>query len=204
MLGPMSTGHEQTKRIAILCIIAFVAANAVFYFLSDSYFASHRQVVPGKGSVPAFSPEQVTAVRTWFGVFTGTVAVAAFLAGVWTRVTAHLLTALLGALTLTACAGAFFHTELTKVLGATLLIAGVLLPVLTWQSYFRRARPAWAFLIAICGVFAVAELFGAPKVARGLGISLWITMTLPGLNAVAAFALASLRDEYIERNSGTA
>ncbi len=199
----MSTGHEQAKRIAILCIVAFVAANVVFYVLSNSYFDSHRQILPGKGSVPTFSPEEMTAVRIAFAVFAGVTAAAAFLAGSWTRSTAHLLTALLGAATLVASYGSFTH-DLTKVLGVTLLIAGGLLPVLSWQSYFHRSRPAWAFLIAICGVFAVAELFGAPKVARGLGISLWLTMILPGLNVVAAAALASLRGEYVDRGSVTA
>ncbi len=199
----MSVAHEQTKRIAILCIVAFVATNVVFYWLSHNYFEPHLQVLLGKGSVPTVSPEEVTAVRLSFAVFAGAGAGAAFLAGIWTRVTAHLLTALLGVLTLVASYGSFSH-DLTKVLGVTLLIAGVLLPVLSWQSYFHRARPAWAFLIAICGVFAVAELFGAPKVARGLGISLWLTMILPGLNVVAAFALASLRGEYVDRSSVTA
>jgi len=203
MLGPMSTGHEQAKRMAIICIPAFIALNAAFYFLSDSYFDSHRQVLPGKGSVPTFSPEEMRAVCIWFAAFAGAVAIAAFFGGIWARVTSHVLTALLGAITLVASYGSFSH-DLTKVLGVTLLIAGLLLPVLSWQSYFHRARPAWAFLIAICGVFAVAELFGAPKVAHGLGISLWLTMILPGLNVVAAFALASLRGEYVDRGSVTA
>ena len=202
MLGSMSSGHEQTKRMAIICIGAFVALNAAFYFLSDSYFDSHRQILPGKGSVPTFSLAEMTAVRISFAVFAGAIAVAAFCAGVWTRVT-HVLTTLLGAITLVAGYAAFTH-GLTDVLGVTLLIAGVLLLVLSWQSYFHRSRPAWAFLIAICGVFAVAELFGAPKVTRGLDISLWLTMILPGLNVVAVFGLVSLRDEYIERGPVTA
>jgi len=203
MLGSMSSSHEQTKRMAIICIGAFVALNAAFYFLSDSYFDSHRQILPGKGSVPTFSLAEMTAVRISFAVFAAAIAMAAFFAGIWTRATAHVLTALLGAITLVASYSSFSH-DLTQVLGVTLLVAGVLLPVLSWQSYRHRSRPAWAFLIAICGVFAVAELFGAPKVARGLGLSLWLTMTLPGLNVVAAFALASLRREYVERAPVTA
>ena len=199
----MSSAHEQTKRIAILCVVAFVAANAAFYVLSKSYFDSHRQVLPGKGSVPTFSPEEMTAVRSWFAVFAGVTSVAAFFAGIWARVTSHVLTALLGAIALVLSYLSFTY-GLTNVLGVALLIVGVLMPVLSWQSYHHRARPAWAFLIAICGVLAVAELFGAPVVARKLGLSLWITMTLPGLNAVAAFALASLRGEYVERDPGTA
>jgi hypothetical protein len=81
----------------------------------------------------------------------------------------------------------------------TLLVAGVLMPVLAWHSFFRRSRPAWAFLVAICGVFAVVELFGAPKVRGALDVSLWLTMILPGLNVVAVAALISLRADYLDR-----
>src|SRR5512143_3175053 len=119
MLLTMSSAHEQTKRIAILCIVAFVAANVVFYVLSNSYFDSHRQILPGKGSVPTFSPEEMTAVRIWFAVFAGATSVAAFCAGIWTRATSHVLTTLLGAITLVASYGSFTH-DLTKVLGVTL------------------------------------------------------------------------------------
>jgi len=192
MLGPMSGPHQRIKRIASLCAGAFGAVNGVFNRLSNSYFDSTRPI----------SPEALMSVRISFAVFAGAIAVAAFCAGVWTRVT-HVLTTLLGAITLVAGYAAFTH-GLTDVLGVTLLIAGVLLLVLSWQSYFHRSRPAWAFLIAICGVFAVAELFGAPKVTRGLDISLWLTMILPGLNVVAVFGLVSLRDEYIERGPVTA
>jgi len=203
MLGAMSSGREQTKVMAIICIVAFVVLNAAFYFLSAMYFDSHRQVLPGKGSVPTFSPAEMTAVRIAFAEFTGVIAIATFCAGIWVRATSHVLTTLLGVLTLVACYSSFTH-DVTNVLGVTLLIVGVFMPVLSWQSYHHRARPAWAFLIAICGVLAVAELFGAPKVARGLGFSLWLTMILPGLNVVAAFALAALRGEYVDRDSVTA
>ena len=195
----MSGPHEQTKRIAILCAVAFLAANVVFYFLSDSYFDSHRQIIPGKGSVPTFSPEAMTSVRIAFAGFAGVVALAAFFAGIRARLTAHLLMPVLGALTLTASVASFAHTEMTMVLGTTLGIAGILMPVLAWQSYRHHARPAWAFLIVINGVFAFAELFGVPKVARWLDVSLWITFIVPGLHVVAAFALVSLRREYAEQ-----
>jgi len=203
MLGPMSTGLEQTKRMAIICIGAFVALNAAFYFLSDSYFDSHRQVLPGKGSVPTFSPAEMTAVRISFAVFVGVTSVATFFAGIRARVTSHVLTTVLGAIAF-GFSYLSFSFGLTKVLGVTILIVGGLMPVLSWQSYFHRARPAWAFLIAICGVLAVAGLFGAPKIAHGLGLSLWLAMTVPGLYVVAAFALAALRGEYVDRDSVTA
>ena len=58
---------------------------------------------------------------------------------------------------------------------------------------------AWAFLISICAVFAIIEFFGAPKIRNALHINLWLTMILPGLNALAVMALVSLREQYVDR-----
>jgi hypothetical protein len=77
------------------------------------------------------------------------------------------------------------------------------MPVLAWHSY-HGSRAAWAFLTAMCAVFAVVEVFGAPKVRGALDLSLWLTMILPGLNAVAFAALVSLRADYIDRDTVTA
>lgn len=197
----MSTALESIKRMAILGTGPFIVLNVVFYVLSGSYFDSHRQIVPGLGSVPSYSPEQMTHVRMTFAAFSGIVAVAGFFAGIRPRLTGHLLALLLGALHLLAGVAAFWH-EL-RVLGMTLIVAGLLMPVLAWYSY-RRSRPAWAFLVAICGVFAVAEFFGAPKIRDAADVGLWIAMILPGLNVVAASALVTIRGEYVERDPVTA
>lgn len=197
----MSTAHEQTKRMAIICIGAFVALNAPFYFLSSSYFDSHREIVNGI-SVPSYSLEQMMHIRINFAVFSGVVAAGAFIGGIWARVVGHLLPTLLGAVNVV---GGFWAISrgLPSVLGITLLVSGSLMVVLSWHSY-RHSRPAWAFLVAICGVLAVVEFFGAPKIRGGLDIGLWTAMILPGLNAVATAVLVSLRGEYVERDPVTA
>ena len=105
----------------------------------------------------------------------------------------HLIPVVLAVGYLVGAVAGFTHNA-PGVVGMTLLVAGVLMPVLAWHS-FHRSRPAWAFLVAICGVFAVVELFGAPKVRGALDLSLWLTMILPGLNVVAVAALVSLRAE---------
>jgi hypothetical protein len=197
MLRAMSTAHEQTKRMAIICAGAFVALNVAFYFLSGSYFGSHREIVGGV-SVSSYSPEQMAHVRMSFAVFSGVVAACGFAAGIWARTVGHLLPVLFGAGHLAASVGAFANGA-PLVVGAVLALSGLLLPVLAWSSY-RHARPAWAFLVAMCGVFAVAEFFGAPKIRDALGGGLWIAMIFPGLNAVAVAALLSLRGEYVERD----
>jgi hypothetical protein len=201
MLLAMSTAHEPTKRIAIVCVAAFLGLNVVFYLLSNSYFDGHRELVAGV-SQPSYSPDQMTHVRVTFAVFSGIVAAFGFVAGIRPRVIGHLLPVLLGLVDLVAGGAAFVH-NLPGVLGMTLLVCGLIMPVLAWQSY-RGSRAAWAFLVAICGVFAVVELFGAPKMRAALDVGLWITMILPGLNAVAAAALVALRGEYLERGAAAA
>jgi hypothetical protein len=68
--------------------------------------------------------------------------------------------------------------------------------VLAHFSYHRRSRAAWAFLVAICGVLAVVDFFGAPKIRHALDVSLWTTMIIPGLYAIATVTLMQLREDY--------
>ena len=206
MLWAMSTAPSPIPRIAILTVIAYVALNIAFYLMSGSYFESHHEVVAGVGSMPGHSAaqaaDQATHVRAMFAVFSAVVAVFAFAAAIRPRVVGHLIPVVLAAGYLVAAVAGFTHNA-PGVVGMTLLVAGVLMPVLAWHS-FHRSRPAWAFLVAICGVFAIVELFGAPKVRGALDLSLWLTMILPGLNVVAVAALVSLRADYLERDTATA
>jgi hypothetical protein len=88
---------------------------------------------------------------------------------------------------------------LPLVLAVTLLMSGVLIPVLAWFSY-QRSRAAWAFLVAMAGVFAVLTLFGAPRIAATLSASIPTVMIIPGLFAAATVALINLRGDYVERD----
>jgi hypothetical protein len=195
MLSAMPT-TSTPARVALLCVAAFVLVNAAFYFLSGSYFESHREIIAGVGARSVYTPELAMRVRIAFAVFSAVVAIAGFAAAIRPRVIGHALPVLLGAAHLVGGVAAFAR-DLPAALGATLLLSGVLMPLLAWHSY-RRSRPAWAFLVAMCGVFAVVGMFGSPKVRGALDISLWITMILPGLNAVAVGALVALRGEYVE------
>jgi hypothetical protein len=203
MLWTMSSAPSPILRIAIITVIAYVALNIAFYLMSGSYFESHHEVVAGVGSMPAYSAGQAMHVRTTFAVFSAIVGVFAFAAALKPRVVGHLIAVLLAAGYLVGAITGFTHNA-PGVVGLTLLVAGTLMPVLAWHSSYRRSRPAWAFLVAICAVFAVVGLFGAPKVRGALDISLWLTMILPGLNVVAVAALVSLRADYLERDTVTA
>lgn len=195
----MSTAAENAKRFAIYSILGFGVAYAAFYLLSDGYFASHHEIVPGQGKVASFTPAQIAQVRTAFGVFAAVIAMATFLAGTAPRLVGHLIPLGLGLLHLGFAYYAATRSTATAALWVSLLITGVVLPVLAHFSYRDRSRPSWAFLISICSVFAVVEFFGAPKVRGALDISLWTTMIFPGLNIVACTALVSLRNEYLDR-----
>jgi len=200
MLPGMPPGTPPANRmvfasaVAVICVIAL---NALFYFLSDSYFGSHLTLVGGS-SVRTFSPDQESHIRMLFAVTSVVTAALALVATLSPRAVGHLAPV---ALSLLHLAGAMFAYSrgAPGVLGAVLLISGGLMPVLSWHS-MRGSRPAWAFLVALCGTFAVVELFGAPKIAAATGLSLWTAMLMPSINAVIVSALVALRGEYTERD----
>lgn len=190
------TAASDSPRLAILCVVGFAIVNVAFFFLSGSYFDSHHEIVGGK-LIATYSADQAQHIRVVFGAVSGAVTAVAFLAGLWRNQVGHGLAALLGLFNVVAGIVALMH-GLSGALIATLLVSGALMPVLAWYSY-HRARGAWSVLVAICGVLSIVGLFGAPKIRAILDVSLWTTMILPGLFAVACIALALLRDRYVER-----
>jgi hypothetical protein len=190
------TAASDSPRLAILCVVGFAIVNVAFYFLSGSYFDSHHAIVGGQ-LVPTYSADQTQHIRVVFAGVSGAVTAVTFAAALWRTPVGHILAGVLGAFNFVAGIVALLH-GLSGALIATLLITGALMPVLAWFSY-HRARGAWSVLVALCGVLAVVGLFGAPKVRNVLDVSLWTTMLLPGLFAVACISLALLRDRYVER-----
>jgi len=96
------------------------------------------------------------------------------------------------------CGFAALAEGMSFALITTLLIAGVLMPIMAWQSY-RGSRTSWAFLVAMCGVFAVVAMFGTPKIRGLFHVGLWTTMLIPGLFAITAVALGRLSEDYVDR-----
>ena len=188
----MPAGPEKRTAVvgaAISAVVAFAFINGAFYYLSGNYFEAHAS---------EYSPERISHVRTVFALASATIIAVNFLVGLHRRIGAHLLPILLG---LTNLVGGVWSLTagLPMVLGVVQLIAGFLMPVLAWFSY-RRLRAPWAFLVAMCGVFAVVDMFGAPKIGHVLAVNLWTAMTIPGLYAVACVALIQLRGGYAERD----
>jgi hypothetical protein len=191
----MPSDRAPIQILAVLFLIGFVVVNAAFFFLSGSYFASHHQIVGGS-SVSTFSPDQATHIRVVFAAMSGAVAAVGLVASLARHAIGHLLAAVLGIGNLVFGVLAITHSQ-PGALTATLLVSGCVVPALAYLSY-RRSRAAWAFLAALCGVFAVVGLFGAPKISRVLDLSLWTTMIFPGLYVVACATLALLRNDYVE------
>lgn len=196
--SPSAIASRATAgQIAGLCVIGFVALNVVFYLLSSSYFASQIDNIPGVGAMPKYNEPQVMQIRTAFAVFSGLIAAASFAAGVRPRMIGHALPVLLGIGYFIAGASAFAQSA-PAVVGVTLVVSGVFCPLLAAYS-LRGSRAAWSFLVSLCGVFALIAFFAAPKIREAIGVGLWTTMILPGMNVVSVFALLALRGDYLER-----
>lgn len=200
MLGAMPTGPSPANRAALASLIAgaFVVFNVLFYFMSASYTDAHRAMV-GATSVPMYSPEQLMHLRVTFAAFSALVAGGFVASALAPALVGHAIPSLLGVVHLIGAGYAFLRGA-PAVVGVVLLVSGLLMPALAWSSA-RKSRAAWAFLVALCGVFAVVELFASPKIRGALDVGLWTTLILPGLNAVAVQALVSVRASYRERGA---
>ena len=110
------------------------------------------------------------------------------------RLVGHIAAVLLGVLSLVGGI-ASLAKSLPPVMGVTLLVIGVIVPLLAWKSW-SYSRAAWSFLIAIIAVFAGVMLFGAPKIATVLGIDMVWALVFPAAEVATVVALASARDDY--------
>ena len=110
------------------------------------------------------------------------------------RLFGHVLAALIGVLAMVGGI-ASFAKSMPPVMAMTLVMVGVLLPVLAWRSW-HHSRPAWSFLISTVAVLATVMFFGAPKVAHLLGIGLIPSLVFPAVQIACVVALAGLRNEY--------
>jgi hypothetical protein len=111
-------------------------------------------------------------------------------------VAGHAMAVVIGAASFVAGITALVKS-LPGTMGITLIIVGLLLPVLAHFSW-RFSRAAWSLMISTLCVFAAVTFFGAPKIAAVLGIGLTLATLIPIVQVVAVIALAELRREYRE------
>ncbi|HEY4242880.1 MAG TPA: hypothetical protein VGM88_23855 [Kofleriaceae bacterium] len=86
--------------------------------------------------------------------------------------------------------------DVPGVLGYTFLALGSALILCVVHSY-RRSRAAWSFLSALCVVYPITLLFGAPRIANVTGASLPVSMIPAGVVAGAVVALSMQRADFL-------
>lgn len=173
-------------QLAILVGIFVLVANAGFYFLSEVYFDDR---------VTRFGAEELarlSGARVEFAIFTIVLGGASILAAMYPRAVAHGVPALAGLLSLCA---ALFAFSLGLVLPLTLLVVSGVFGLLVWLS-LHRSRAGWSCLVALCAVYGIVMLFGAPKVRGLVGVGMWIALIVPGLLGVGTAALHKIRGDY--------
>ena len=187
--APRKPGEASPiAQLAILIGIAVLVLNAGFFFLSDAYFDDR---------VKRFGAQELarlSGARIDFAIFTIVVGGGAILAGLYPRAVAHGVAGVAALLSLVAAPYTMqYGLALAFALG---VVAGTF--VLLIRFSLRKSRAAWACLAALCAVYALVLLFGAPKIRHLVGIGMWIAMIAPGLLGVATAALRSIRDDYRE------
>lgn len=192
--APKPSETVSFLRVAGVIAGSIVALNLIFFALSMLYFNSHTTYVVGVGELPAYGSADALHVRLAFALFSGIVGGAAILAMLNKPVVGHGIALLMGVGSFFAGALALSRGMPSALYGA-LLILGCLMPYLAYRSW-TGSRAAWSFLIAICSVYAVVLFFGAPTVHRVLGLGLWTSLILPGLNLVSFVTLIQIRAKY--------
>jgi len=184
------TRATQVKQAAIIVVVALVLLNVAFFVLSATYFGGKRE--PGEQMRAAVA---LSSARIWFAIFTTFIGGASIVAASAPRLVGHAIAAIMGVLSIIASLFAFGR-GMTPVLPFTLLLLGLLLPLLTYFSITTTSRSAWAFLVSMCAVFGTVMLFGAPKLRYVLDIGLWSAMIIPGVLYVATVSLVMSKSAY--------
>jgi len=179
---------RASMRISAIILGVTVLLNLLFLYLSGEYFLDRAKV---HGPV---SEDEIRSVRMGFAAATGLTALAGCAAVYAPRIVAHSIP-LLASLASFVAAAAGYSKGLHIVLPVSLLLLGLLLPLLTWKS-FERSRAGWSFLSGMVAILAVVMLFGSTKVRNVMGIGLWYAMIVPGLLGVGTAALGMIRRQY--------
>jgi hypothetical protein len=111
------------------------------------------------------------------------------------RLAGHIVAFLAGAASLSGAVGAF-SKGMPGTLGVTMLILGVVLPVLAYFSLQYFSRVAWSFMFSIEIVMAIVTLFGSPKVRNLLHIPLGAALIIPFVLLLGILALGVSANDY--------
>jgi hypothetical protein len=186
MADVVPVSRVQSLKMAGLITGTAIGVNSMFWLLSGFYFKDK----------PA-TPLDVQSVRIAFLTLTLLVSGMSYVAALAPRLVGHAIGFIAGVASLVAGFAAFGST-IPGVVAVTLIVTGLVIPVLSWQS-LQRSRTAWAFLISMLAVLATVTFFGAPKVRHVLGIGLWYALIIPAVEIVGVIALSMVRTEYREQ-----
>jgi hypothetical protein len=181
---------SQTQLAIVVGIIA-LAANGLFFFLSNAYWADRVKRF-GEAEMAGLGPS-----RIHFAIFSASIAAAAIAAIFAPRIVGMAVAALTS---LAAFAGAYgaFSRDLPLVVAFAALIVGAAIPALLWLAS-QRSRAGWAALASSLGVLAAVMLFAAPRIRALLGGGLWTAMIIPGVLTIGTIALVLIRRDYGSR-----
>lgn len=193
MADVVQTTFKQRLQMAGVIAGGVLTFNTLFWIASHYYFAD-KPVTTQVGGVLVKTGADIGDVRIAFATLSLVIAAMAYGAALAPRLIGHGLAVAMGVGSLVGGI-ASLAKGLPPVMGVTMLVLGVLMPVVTWKS-LQHVRSAWAFLIALVAVFGAVTFFGAPKVRHLLGIGLWNALIIPGLLIVSVIALSMVRDEY--------
>lgn len=177
-------------QLAILVGIVALVSNAGFYFISEAYFDDRAKRFGLQELV------RLSGARVDFAIFTIVVGATTILGALSPRAVAHGLAGLAGLASFIVAIVAF-GSDVSVILPVVLVIVAGIFGLLIWYS-LQRSRAAWSCLAALCAVYGVVTLFGAPKIGGLLGMGMWIALITPGLLTVATAGLRTIRDEYRE------
>lgn len=190
--NPKPGEANPITQLAILVAILVGVLNAGFFFLSNVYFDDRAK---------RFGTAELARIgetRLDFLIFTIVVGAAAVVAAMFPRHVSHGIAVLAGIGSKLAAIAAV-KAGLPNTLGATLLVAAVLIDVLVWRS-LRKSRAAWSSLASLCLVYGIVMLFAAPKMRGMFDVGLWQALIVPGLLGVATAAFRMIRSDYREQS----
>jgi hypothetical protein len=209
--APLPPGAVRIDEVLMIAGTSLVLISVGFVFLARMYYKKKilGDLVDVDPAIEAMAIEQawraVKATYFWsFATFSvvGTAAVTA--AVVWPREIGHGLAALYTAALAIAGVDILLRSPMPPLVGIMLLGVGALMGALTWVSWHKPDRAAWAFMLALSGSLTIIMFFGTPRIRATLDEPRqFYVLVLPAVMAAIAVAFYRLRKDYLGQGTPT-
>jgi hypothetical protein len=213
--APLPPGAVRIDEVLIIAGSALVLITGAFVFLARLYYKKKLL-----GDLIDVDPatERAAIELAWtlvkdtyfwsFATFSlvGTAAVTT--AVLWPREVGHGLAALYGVAFLIAGGKLLVASPMPPLVGILLVGLGGLMLALTWASYTKLDRAAWAFLFSLSGALTIIMFFGTPRIRATLTDEppppeLFNVLVLPAVMAAIAVACFRMRRTYLPQGTPT-